>query len=310
MCREPLGIGRPQGLPYRRMCARARPILPAWFAVGVPRVVDIAAVMAPAAERLAAVQAVRAVAVIESHASGTADDASDIDVFVYVDQMNDDLAGARATVAADLAEPSEPPILGVTGHANTDAWILRGTETWVDAMYWTTAWAEDELDWRLIRHSPKVGYTTAFWRSIRDAIPVFERDEWHGELQRRAASAYPADLRDAIVGLNRDLIGPDNPFSFRHQADTAARRDDTLAVNNAVAKWLASYFDVLFAANRVLHPGEKRQIEFAHRECGVLPPGFATGVSELVRLSSASVSAVGERMDDMVGRLDPAIGAT
>lgn len=270
---------------------------------------EIHAVMAPVAERLAAVHAVQAVAVVGSHASHTAGGESDIDVFIFVDTMNDDLDEARGGVAADLAEPSRPLIRGVAG-SNTDAWVLRGTDTWVDAMYWTTTWAEEELDWRLVRHSPKIGYTTAFWRSIRHSIPVFERDDWHPELQRRAASPYPSELRDAIVRLNRDLIGSETPFSFLHQAATAARRDDGVAANNATTKWLASYFDVLFAANEVLHPGEKRLVHFAERECDLLPSGFAIGVSEAARLGSAPDPAIGEHMNEMVQRLDVALNRT
>lgn len=105
-----------------------------------------------------------------------------------------------------------PPILGVPGHPNTDARILKGTSTRVDAMYWTTTWAEDQLDWRLVRHAANVGYTTAFWRSIRSGLPIFERDDWHSQLQQRAASPYPDEVRHAIVRLNIELIGTSNPF--------------------------------------------------------------------------------------------------
>jgi hypothetical protein len=78
----------------------------------------------------------------------------------------------------------------------------------------------------------------------------------------------PDELHDAIVHLNREFIGREDPFSFRHQIAVAAARGDVVAVNNATAKWLASSFDVVFAANRVLHPGEKRLVEFATKECG------------------------------------------
>ncbi len=266
---------------------------------------EIRTLLASAAERLAAVAAVQAVAVVGSHASGTAGDESDVDLFIYVDEMNDQLAEARARVTADLAEPSQPFMAGVPGHTNTDAWVVRGTPIWVDAMYWTTSWAEDELDWRLVHCSPKAGYTTAFWRSIRNGLPVFERGDWHRQLQARAAASYPDDLRAAIIRLNRDLLGWQNPFSFRNQAAIASSRGDGVAAHNAVSKWLASYFDMLFAANRVLHPGEKRLSDFAERECEVLPHRCLTDVDDLVRLTATSTSAIGPHMDAMVQRLEP-----
>jgi xanthine dehydrogenase iron-sulfur cluster and FAD-binding subunit A len=53
-------------------------------------------------------------------------------------------------------------------------------------------------------------------------------------------------------------------------------------VNHRVAALLASYFDVLFAVNRVPHPGEKRLVAIAGAACGRVPPGFAAAVQSLV----------------------------
>jgi hypothetical protein len=50
----------------------------------------------------------------------------------------------------------------------------------------------------------------------------------------------------------------------------ALDRHDLVSVNHRVAAWLASYFDIVFAINRVLHPGEKRLLE-----CGSRVPGRA-----------------------------------
>src|SRR3712207_3263144 len=111
-----------------------------------------------------------------------------------------------------------------------------------------------------------MGYSTAFWRSIRDARPLYERDAWHAALQRRARRPYPEELRRNIVALNRPYLR-DHPFSYRYQTAKALERYDAVSVNHRVAAWLASYFDILFALNRVLHPGEKRLLEFVAREC-------------------------------------------
>lgn len=263
--------------------------------------------MASVADRLAAVPTVRAVAIVGSHASGTAGKSSDVDLFIYCEETPDAGTKTRAAVADDLADPSHPAILGVAGHPNTDAWILKGTSTWVDAMYWTTAWAEDELDWRLVRYAANAGYTTAFWRSIRSGIPIFELDEWHSRLQQRAASPYPDELRLAIIRLNLDLIATDNPFSFRHQAANAADRNDAVALHQAATKWIASYFDVLFAANRVLHPGEKRLLDFAERDCARLPANFMTDITTLVETGHGTEEGVADHMDLMIQRLHAAI---
>src|SRR5437660_337804 len=63
----------------------------------------------------------------------------------------------------------------------------------------------------------------------------------------------------------------DHPYSFRHQLAQAIARHDAVSVNHRLAAWLGSYVDILFAVNRVLHPGEKRIVEFLARECATLP---------------------------------------
>jgi hypothetical protein len=45
---------------------------------------------------------------------------------------------------------------------------------------------------------------------------------------------------------------------------------------------LASYFDVLFALNRVLHPGEKRLLSWAVNSCPLLPQGMVIEVERVL----------------------------
>ena len=266
---------------------------------------DVRQHLAPLVGGYAAFPAVQAITVVGSRSSGVATPRSDIDLFVYVDDTpHEEVMEMRAAVAGDLADPTRIKVIGQSGHPYADVWVLRGTDVLLDIMFWTQQWAEDELDWRLVKQSPQTGYSTCFWRSIRNGIPLFERDEWHGRLQERAHSGYPDLLRDRIIALNRDLLGRDNPFSFLHQAAKAAGEGDLVAVQHRVAAWLGSYFDVLFAANRVLHPGEKRLVAFAKAECRRVPEQFASDVERLVRLSGEGDADLVPLMDTMLGRLD------
>ncbi len=56
-----------------------------------------------------------------------------------------------------------------------------------------------------------------------------------------------------------------------HQIEKACQRKDLISLNHRVAALLASYFDVIFALNRVLHPGEKRLMEWAQAHCARVP---------------------------------------
>ena len=60
-----------------------------------------------------------------------------------------------------------------------------------------------------------------------------------------------------IIQRNLPLLRA-NIHSNEHQIRSAFRRRDRVSLNHRTAAWLASYFDILFAANRSFNPGEKR----------------------------------------------------
>ena len=266
-------------------------------------------IVSPLVERLKVESAVQAITVVGSQVSGFAREDSDIDLFVYIDDTTpvEEILAMRRAVAVDVADPKSLRI-GQTGHPYADAYKLPGSQVWLDVMFWTTQWAEDELDWRLEKQSPQMGYSTGFWRSIRDGMPLFERGDWHNRLQQRARSPYPETLRSRIIELNRDLLGRDNPFSFLCQIERAVDESDLVAVQHRVAKWLASYFDIVFAANRVLTPGEKRLLSFALKECAVLPDQFEEDVLSALRGSCAPTPQLVVRLETMLSRLNDVLG--
>ena len=79
-------------------------------------------------------------------------------------------------------------------------------------------------------------------------------------------------------------------FSYYDQINSAVERDDFVSVNHRCAAFLASYFDIVFALNRVLNPGEKKLVQFAKNNCKVLPEDFESDVNTL------AVGAVKDRV--------------
>lgn len=61
----------------------------------------------------------------------------------------------------------------------------------------------------------------------------------------------------------------------------AVLRGDSNAVTHRTAEFLASYYDVIFALNRLTHPGEKRLAEICAKRCAVLPDNFKTNLDRL-----------------------------
>ncbi len=49
------------------------------------------------------------------------------------------------------------------------------------------------------------------------------------------------------------------------------QRQDFVDLQHKLANYLASVFDILFALNRMPHPGEKRLIDFVERQCRLRP---------------------------------------
>ena len=60
------------------------------------------------------------------------------------------------------------------------------------------------------------------------------------------------------------------------------KRGDIVSLNHRTTELLSSYFDVLFALNRLPHPGEKRLVYYAETLCEKRPPFLREQISDLI----------------------------
>ena len=75
----------------------------------------------------------------------------------------------------------------------------------------------------------------------------------------------------------------DKPFaSYYDQIEKAVKRKDYTSINHRISAFLASYFDIIFAKNELLHPGEKRLTEYAKANCKILPDDFEKNINLLL----------------------------
>ena len=88
--------------------------------------------------------------------------------------------------------------------------------------------------------------------------------------------------------------------SYYEQISKAIARNDLVSINHRVAAFLASYFDIIFAVNELLHPGEKRLIPYAKVKCKVLPKDFEENI---VNLLSKKDSEILNFLDIMIENL-------
>ncbi len=250
---------------------------------------------------------VEALALAGSLTSGASTDpASDIDLCVYINAPIP--LEARVALVEQLGGASQAS-MGLDYWGPGDEWFDAASGIEVDAVYWETGWMEENLKQVLERCIPSLGYTTAFWHTVRSSRILFDRSGWFRRLQQWSEQPYPEPLRQAIIARNHAVLREIIP-GYAHQVEKAARRGDLVSVNHRVAALLASYFDVIFAYNRVLHPGEKRLLEQAARLCPRLPENMAAQVTALLQFSGAGDERLAGAVNDLLDGLDALLSSS
>jgi predicted nucleotidyltransferase len=235
---------------------------------------------------------VSAVVLSGSQGSGLSDEGSDIDLYIYAGQepsqaWRADLArkfGVRASIGNEFWEPG-------------DEWVASRTGNVVDIMYRSPAWIEQQLDRVLLRHQASVGYSTCFVYNVLHSQTLYDRDKWFAALKAKAGQPYPEALRRAIIAKNHPILRS-TLSSYAHQIAMALERNDLISVNHRITALLASYFDIIFAINRLFHPGEKRLAAYVLENCAKHPPQFEAQVHGLL----SAIAPTGR--PDVLGRVN------
>ncbi len=241
---------------------------------------------------------VEAVGVGGSLASGAADAQSDIDLYVFCNPLvplsaRQDIATGRKVTHGDL---------GLTLWDAGDEWIDGLTGIEVDLIYWSPTWIEEQLRRLWVDHQPSLGYSTCFWTTMRSLRVLYDRRGWLDGIAEQARQPYPEALRLAVIEKNHMVLQRVIP-SYAHQIEKVARRGDLVSLNHRVAALLSSYFDVLFALNRALHPGEKRLLTWAQTLCPLRPPHMVEEV-EHVLSATANPPELPARVHTLLASLD------
>jgi predicted nucleotidyltransferase len=241
---------------------------------------------------------VEAVVLAGSYTSGAADQYSDVDMYVYSHapvplDRRAEVAAARADYAEVGNEVWEPG----------DEWIERNSGVKVDVMFRDVAWIEMQLDHVLKQHQASAGYSTCLWHNVRASHILYDRAGWFRALQEVAREPYPEPLRRAIIAKNHPILRQ-ALSSYRQQLKLAVARGDAVSVQHRVAALLASYFDIVFAVNRLPHPGEKRLIAHAQEQCTMLPVAMNERVHALLNAVPLDEQRLLADVDALVDSLD------
>lgn len=239
-------------------------------------------------ERLVALFAelpqVEAITLGGSRASGWADDTSDFDVYVHASDVIPLKTRRRFVKQLGGASVAD---LGLDYFGDGDEWLDARTGARFDVIYFGFEWMKNQVERPLVHHQPSLGYSTAFAYTVSRAHILYDPDGTFARLQAVAQGPYPDALREAVVRYNRPMLRG-TISSYREQLEKAAARHDLVSLNHRLAALLASYFDIIFAVNRLLHPGEKRLMVTALATCLSLPENFERDVTKTLTAAGDS----------------------
>lgn len=158
-------------------------------------------------------------------------------------------------------------------------------DTKINILYRNFSWIEKELAKVVFQHQASVGYTTCFWHNVITSRLLFDRTHKGASLQKKYAIDYPVPLKQNIIAKNYPILGSVQD-SYVHQIKSALLRKDWVSMQHRTTAFLASYFDILFALNELLHSGEKRIIENLRQNATKLPLDFPGDVAAFIQASS------------------------
>ena len=151
-----------------------------------------------------------------------------------------------------------------------------------DFMYRDLSFVENEINYIWKNCNSKIGYTTAFLYNIKNSKIIYDKDFKFKSLQEELNKEYPNKLKENIINKNLAVMKDKKCASFFEQLEKAIKRKDIISVNHRITAILSSYFDILFALNKELHPGEKKLIKYAHKLCKSLPKNFDNDIENII----------------------------
>lgn len=238
---------------------------------------------------------VQAIAIGGSNTAKTSDSSSDIDIYIF--SSNGVPLQKREEIIKKVSSKYE---IGEEYFGSGDEFLYDKENIVMDMMYWDINWFENIVENVWIKHYPSNGYTTCFLYTLKNFKIIYDPNNWLTNLQTKIKTEYPQELQNNIIKRNMMLM-KSKPFaSYYEQIEKGIKRNDINSVNHRISAFLASYFDVIFAINKQLHPGEKRLIKYAKDNCKLLPKDFEKNITKLlIQPNSETLSILDEMFDNL-----------
>lgn len=223
---------------------------------------------------LAALSEVEAIALGGSRAGDDYDEKSDYDLYIYCSEIPDE--SIRKNILGKYCQYTE--IGNTFWELEDDCTLKDGVD--IDILYRNIEDFSQTLRSVVEEHTAYNGYTTCMWHNLLHSRILYDKNGRLSALKKRYEVPYPDALRASIISKNMRLLTGNLP-SYDLQIKKAVIREDSVSVNHRTAAFLESYFDIIFALNRLTHPGEKRMISYAKEYAKLLPANFEENLNKL-----------------------------
>lgn len=240
---------------------------------------------------------VDAILLAGSKAINTDDALSDYDIYLYVTKKIP--IETRKAITKHYCSYME--INNQFWEIEDDGILNDGTE--IELIYRNFDWLDKELERTLFKHQASTGYTTCLWSNFLNSKILYDQNGKAKKLQEKYTIKYPVELKTNIIKKNYPLLNQKMP-AYKKQIKKALLRNDFISINHLLAKFLASYFDILFAINEYPHPGEKQLIGIAKSKCEKLPASFEHNIINLIKLVGQFDHGILPTIDETVEHLD------
>lgn len=223
---------------------------------------------------LSELEQVEAIALGGSRSGENYDEKSDYDVYLYVTAPIDE--DVRRGILQNFCRYME--IGNHYWEMEDNCTLNDGID--IDILYRDMDFICNEIADGVERFNAHNGYTTCLWHNLKTCKIVCDKSGRLAAAKKRFDVPYPDKLRENIITRNMNLLSGTMP-AYDAQIAKAVSRGDKVSVTHRTAAFLESYFDVIFALNRQTHPGEKRLMSLARKNCEILPENFEENLNQL-----------------------------
>lgn len=243
---------------------------------------------------------VEAVALGGSRAGADYDEKSDYDLYIYCTSIP--YESMRKRILGKCCQYME--IGNSFWELEDDCTLKDGVD--IDILYRNIEDFSQTIRSVVEEHTAYNGYTTCMWHNLLHSRILYDKNGELESLQNKYRISYPDELRDNIIHKNLRLLTGNLP-SYDVQIKKAFARKDMVSVNHRTAAFLESYFDIIFAMNKLTHPGEKRMVQNAKEQAKILPAAFEENLDKLLQNLFVDTEKAVQTLGEMIVELEKVI---